>query len=96
MLTKNLFILGARVSLLKAGQRSTDESLSGPITEGGGGGGRLETETQTVNTREDRDGPRARETPRQTDPSCSCPAGERIGGIGEAWRGPAIGSMQAL
>lgn len=38
---------------------------------------------------------RAGETQRQTDPSCGGPAGERIGGIGEARWGPAVGSTQA-
>lgn len=36
---------------------------------------------------------RAGGTLRETDPSYNCPAGDRIGGIGEAQQGPAIGSM---
>ncbi len=41
-------------------------------------------------------GQRTGETLRDTDPNSSCPAAERIGGIGEAQRGPPVGTILAV
>lgn len=55
---------------------------------------------RVLKTGEDRDSRQqpdtAQQRHRESDPSYSCPAGERIGGIGEAQQGPAVGSMLAV